>query len=278
MSVNPFAATLTETHRAAQARRGAFVAYAISALWLRTVRQDNFAETTEKFVQLALLLIGRERKKSVQLTRTYYPQFRQLELPGTPKFELPPAPEIDVARIETSLRVTGPVAYQKKLDKINQLDMTPELERALLQDALETAGDTVAGSAVRHTLNGGRDQMRDIAHADPKVIGWARVTRDAPCFFCAMLASRGPVYGQKVFEASNSLFSGAGTAKVHDSCQCTMEPAYARGGAWPGRGRDFEALWNQATTMSAGGPREDMRAFRALIEGRKYEPPKRRSR
>lgn len=276
MSISPVAAELTNAHRAAQARRGALLAYAIARLWTRTVKPANLEETTTAFMRLAVALIGRERKKSIQLTRAYYPRFRELEIPDAPKFELPEIPELDVPKIETSLRVTGPIAYQKKVAAAKQLDLTPELERAFLDEAFATAAQTTSAAAVRHTLDGGRDQMRAAADADQKVIGWARVTRDAPCFFCAMLASRGPVYGDKVFADSNSLFTGAGTAKVHDACQCTMEPAYSRKGDWPGRGRDFEALWIQASTMSTGGPREDMKAFRALVEGREYRPRRRR--
>lgn len=275
MSVNALAAELTTAHRAAQARRGAFVAYAIAQLWTRTVKPANLEESTLQFIRLALALIQRERKTSTNLTRTYYPAFRALELPDAPKFELPPVPEVSVPKIETSLRVTGPVAYQKKVEKLEKLDMSPELERALLDDAFETAGKTVAAAAVRHALDGGRDMMREAASQDKLAIGWARVTRDAPCYFCAMLASRGPVYGQKSFEDSNAMFFGSGVAKVHDACQCTMEPVYSRKTEWPGRARDFEALWNQATKLSSGGPKEDRRAFRALVEGRLYKRPDR---
>ena len=180
-----------------------------------------------------------------------------------------------VPKIETSLRVTGPVAYQKKVEKIRQLEMTPELERALLDEAFETASHTVAASAVRHALDGGRDMMREAAGEDKLALGWARVTRDDPCWFCALLASRGPVYGKKSFEDSNAMFTGSGVAKVHDACQCAMEPVYSRKAEWPGRARDFEAIWEQAVKLSSGGPKQDRLAFRALIEGRPYPRPDR---
>lgn len=293
MSVNPIAAGLTEAHRSAQAKRGAFMAYAIAALWARTVRQDNFAETTERFLQLALALIRRERPKSVALTRAYYPQFRALEVPDAPRFELPDAPPLSLPAVETSLRVTGPIAFAKKMARLEELKIgdrlapepfededgnlveatkiiTPEFERAWRDEAFESAGRTAAASAVRHTLDGGRDLMREAAQEDRLAIGWARVTRDDPCYFCAMLASRGPLYGEKVFTDSDAKFTGSGIAKVHDACQCTMEPSYSRKSDWPGRGRDFEALWIQATQLSDGGPKEDRRAFRALVEGREY--------
>jgi hypothetical protein len=246
------------------------MAYAIAALWARTVRQDNFAETTERFLQLALALIRRERPKSVALTRAYYPQFRALEVPNAPRFELPDAPPLSLPAVETSLRVTGPLAYSAKAGKLKELETTPEFDRAWLDEAFESAGKTVSAAAVRHTLDGGRDLMREAAQEDRLAIGWARVTRDDPCYFCAMLASRGPLYGEKVFTDSDAKFTGSGIAKVHDACQCTMEPAYSRSSEWPGRGRDFEALWIQATQLSDGGPKEDRRAFRALVEGREY--------
>lgn len=272
MATNVFASGLTDAHRAAQARRGAFLAYAIARLWERTVKPANLEETTAAFMRLAIALIKRERKTSVGLTRTYYPAFRALELPNAPAFELPPAPELIQEAVETSLRVTGPIAYQKKVAKVQELDMTPELERALLQEAFSSAGKTTAAAAVRHALDGGRDQMRAAGKEDAKAIGWARVTQANPCYFCAMLASRGFVYGERSFEDSDAMFTGSGVAKVHDACQCTMEPTFKRGGDLPGRGADFEQLWIQATEMSTGGPKQDRKAFRALVEGREYRP------
>lgn len=276
MSLTLEGARLTQEHRAAQAARGAFVAAAGEKLWLRTVKPDQLERTVTLWMRLMLQLIQRERKKSTQLTRKYYPEFRRLELPGGPKFVLPAPIDVDANRVITSLRVTGPIGFQKKITEIQQLDMDVVLQKSLLEETFEVAAKTSAASAVRHTLDGGRDMMRAAASQDPVALGWARVTDADPCFFCALLASRGFTYGKDAFESSNSLFTGDGPAKVHDGCQCTMEPSFKRGSEYPGRGREFEALWAQVTDENGVGGKEAIRAFRAAMEGREFKPRRRR--
>jgi len=270
------AAALTEAHRAEQATRAAFVAAAGLKLWNRTVKPEQLERTVAVWMKLMLALIQREHDKSYSLTKAYYPAFRRLELPNGPKFVIPAPGKIDVEQVTTSLRVTGPIALQKKLVEVKHLEMSPELEKAFVDDAMESAAKTSAASAVRHSLAGGRDLMRDVAGSDKAALGWARVTQDNPCYFCAMLASRGFVYGADAFEDSDALFTGGGRAKVHDGCQCTMEPTFKRGSKMPGRGEDFEQLWAEVTAKYGVGGKQAIKAFRAAIEDRPYIRPRRR--
>ena len=72
---------------------------------------------------------------------------------------------------------------------------------------------TIGEAATRAHLEvmaAGRDV---IARTSPR---WRRVTDGQPCGFCAMLASRGPVYG-------SAQKAGAGNA-YHGRCGCTVEP------------------------------------------------------
>jgi hypothetical protein len=269
-------AALTEAHRTEQAARAAFVAAASIRLWNRTIKPEQLERTVALWMRLMLALIQREHAKSYQLTKSYYPAFRRIELPGGPKFETPGEAKVIPDQVFSSLRVTGPIALQKKLTEVKQLEMSPELEKAFVDDAMESAAKTSAAAAVRQSLAGGRDLMRDVAGSDKAALGWARVTQDNPCYFCAMLASRGFVYGEDAFEDSDALFTGGGRAKVHDGCQCTMEPTFKRGSAMPGRGEDFSQLWAEVTEQYGVGGREAIRAFRAAIEGREFKP--RRSR
>lgn len=272
MAVTVEGAALTEAHRAEQAARAAFVAAASIRLWNRTVKPDQLERTVAVWMRLMLALIQREHTKSFQLTKSYYPEFRKLELPGGPKFVIPPEPKVNKEQVFTSLRVTGPIALQKKLVEVKQLDMSPELEKAFVDEAMNSAAKTSAAAAVRQSLAGGRDLMRDVAGSDKAALGWARVTQDNPCYFCAMLASRGFVYGADAFEDSDALFSGGGRAKVHDGCQCTMEPTFKRGSKMPGKGEEFSQLWADVTAEFGVGGREAIRAFRAAIEGREFKP------
>lgn len=274
MALTPTAAVLTEAHRTSQAARGAFVAYAGAQLWAKTVKPDELERTVSLWMRLMMALVRRERSKSARLTAAYYPRFRELEIPSAPKFDLPEIPQLLEEKLITSLRVTGPIAYQTKISDLKRLDLSPTLRKAMEDEAFTSAGKTSTAAAIRHTLDGGRDLMRAAAQADKVAIGWARVTQATPCYFCAMLASRGPIYGEHAFEDSDTLFSGGGRAKVHDSCQCAMEPSFSRQTEWPGRARDFENLWIASTGDVSGA--EKVRAFRAAFEGREFKPRVRR--
>lgn len=264
-------AALTEAHRAEQAARAAFVAAASIKLWNRTVKPEQLERTVAVWMQLMLALIQREHTKSYSLTKAYYPTFRSVELPGASKITIPAEPKINRDQVFTSLRVTGPIALQKKLTEVKHLEMSPELEKSFIDEAMDSAAKTSAAAAVRQSLAGGRDLMRDVAGSDKTALGWARVTQANPCYFCAMLASRGFVYGADAFEDSDRLFTGGGRAKVHDGCQCTMEPTFKRGSKMPGRGEEFSDLWAQVTSEHGVGGSEAIRAFRAAIEGREFK-------
>ena len=274
MAVTTAAARLTEAHRTTQAKTGALVAYAAARLWMKTVKRDNLEESTTAWMRLVRALLLQQRKKSITTTRVYYPAFRKLEIPDAPMFKMPEIETISDEQIFTALRVTGPIAYQKAVKRVNDLKehdapLTPELEKALLDDAFESASKTSAAAAMRLTLDGGRDQMKEAARSDRLALGWARVTQANPCYFCAMLASRGFDYGKNAFTESNSLFVGAGKAKVHDGCQCTMEPSFSHDSELPGSGAEWEALWASSTGDVFG--KEKMRKFRAAFEGREYK-------
>lgn len=69
----------------------------------------------------------------------------------------------------------------------------------------------LATAAHRDVLNAGREVIRA---SSPR---WRRVTDGAPCGFCAMLASRGPVYHSREK-------AGVGGNRYHGRCGCTAEP------------------------------------------------------
>lgn len=278
MAVTQAGATLTQAHRTVQAKTGALVAYAVAKLWLKTVKQDNLEDTTAAWMKLVRALIIQQRRKSVTTTRAYYPAFRRLELPDEPMFKMPDIEDITDEQIFTALRVTGPIAYQKAVTRVNDLKthgapMTDEVEKALLDEAFQSAAKTSAASAMRLTLDGGRDQMTTAAKSDRRALGWARVTAADPCYFCAMLASRGFDYGKNAFAASDSLFVGEGKAKVHDGCRCTMEPSFSTDSELPAHSAEWESLW-VANTGDVFG-KEKVRKFRAAFEGRDYRRKRR---
>jgi hypothetical protein len=152
-----------------------------------------------------------------------------------------PTPE----RISTSLLVTGPI-------KAKAL-MAGGMRRT---QAVQQAASTMAGAGYRQAINGGRDTISDTVRADPRAAGWQRVASPLCCAFCAMLASRGPVYQS---EESASF-------EPHDLCNCAPEVVYSRDTPWTPQAQQFRDAW-QIATEGANGPKESLNAFRRYLQG-----------
>lgn len=169
------------------------------------------------------------------------------------------APEFDEREATVSLLVTGP-------ERVKALMPAPE------DEAMATAERSSAAAAVRHVVDGGREQVKEAVRKDPEALGYARVTDSNPCYFCAALASRGPVYEAESFDDSDARFTGPGIAKVHDGCCCTLVPAYTRN-AWPEGSGALRREWDDVTEDLIG--KDAMRAFRREYEARKRGTPQR---
>jgi hypothetical protein len=115
-------------------------------------------------------------------------------------------------------------------------------------------------------LDGARTTVSDSAKADPKAVGWYFVTDGDPCYFCAMIASRGIVFKHDSFELSNAQFIGKGTAKVHDHCACSVAPAFSRSQRLPKTNRHAAFIWSQR------GDGDALNAFRRAWEADRAAP------
>ena len=159
---------------------------------------------------------------------------RSLQRPGA-RIEIPDIDWSETDRkVEIDLNIAGPIGQKSKIGK----GRTPTEARDL--SLVESSG-----AASRHVLTGGRRSLLTLVRDDMQAIGWVRVTDGDPCYFCAMLASRGPVYKKGSFSASDPRFTGPGNVKVHDHCACTLEAVYSRNAAWPGRAQEFHRLWRE---------------------------------
>lgn len=172
---------------------------------------------------------------------------------------------------ETSLAVTGPVELKRQAAR-----GVPE------ERARRVALVTSSGAASRHVLAGGRETQMRLIRADDAVKGYIRVTDEDPCSFCAVLASRGIVYKKNSFSGINRRTGEAfkvnprlaglslDEAKVHDNCACQIEPVLVRNAhAWPGRAREFQRLWYEATKGYSGN--DALNAFRRAYEAQRRE-------
>lgn len=126
--------------------------------------------------------------------------------------------------VEISLNIVGPVGQKSRISR----GKTP-------REARDESFVQSSGAATRHVLTGGRQSLLTLLTDDPQVQRWIRVTDGDPCAFCAMLASRGPVY----------LTEDSAGFRAHDHCACTAEPVYSMDAPWPGRAQEFHRLWNE---------------------------------
>lgn len=234
---------LTEAHRLGQLRVRARVLRAVVAAWPLYDIEDP--STWPPLEQLLLVLIGSQAPVSAALSSNYYRAFRHVEgAVGTvPTVVASTLPAEEIVR---SLRYVGVVGARKLLDA--------NVPAASVRTLTNVAGDTA-----RLVMNSGRDTIIESVTADPRALGWSRVTDGNPCAFCRMLASRGPVYRTK-----------AGGFKAHNHCGCTAEPVFRADAEWPGRAREWHDQWNETTKGLSG--RDARLAFRQAVEGRTPVP------
>lgn len=233
-------ARLTAEHRSAQ--------LALRAVTLRQVLQvwpafdtEHTAKSWPPVEKALLAIIGQRRTDSASLAAGYFEAFRATErIGGTATPVMSTFGADALARAQTSLQVTGYVT-------------TERLTALKHPDPARSALVRVSGAVTRHVLDGGRETLIASVQADRRALGWARATSGDPCSFCAMLASRGPVYGERM-----------GDFQSHDHCACGLEPMYRHDQEWPQGSRDYQRLWRDATDGLGGAAART--AFREALQ------------
>lgn len=218
---------LTSAHRTAQVQRAGTVAALVMAYYATKVDPQDRVQV-ERWLALMLPRILSASEASARLAATYATNLRLMELPGSPRMSYDIAPGSVAEQIRTSLAVVGPQSYLNKVAEIDRLDLSPTSRAAMMREAKATSAKRAAAATLRHVQSGGRATLLDTVRRDSTVVAWVRVTRAKPCFFCAVLASRGPVFESDSFDISDSLFEGPGDVKVHDQCQCSLKPVRDR--------------------------------------------------
>lgn len=175
---------------------------------------------------------------------------------GTPEQPLVEFSEFPAGDVATSLAITG---------NYNVKAQMPGVPEELMVNGLTNS----TGAAVRQAMNGGRNASGQLVKMDRKIIGYARITDANPCWFCALLASRGAVYlkdsfaegGQRnrwdgVLTKSDAHFQApkddmdlppgySNVAKVHDHCRCQLRPVYSKADFRDAEAKFYYSQWEQ---------------------------------
>ena len=203
-----------EAYRSASAQVSAAAAI-LAAQALPVLVKPGDISSFDAWVDRVLPVVLRAAQRNSEVSRRFYEILRDDEDFHTtmPAWQ-PVIPEPE--RVRSSLYATA----GQELQDIETFD-------------LKRAQTAARGAVIRHTMNAGRDSVIATAIADPEAIGCLYITRgDAKvCYWCAMLASRGPQFKGNSFADSDMQFEGPGSAKVHDHCRCILVPVKSVGGS-----------------------------------------------
>ena len=245
-------AALTAAFKAQQNREAAKVA-ALVALYYRQRVQVEDPSSVQRWLEIVIPRLISTSDSGARQAVTFFDALRRLEAPSTAPYAAKAALGVIDPGVAKSLMAVGPGDYLNKARQIERLDTTPQHRRALLAEAKQVTEVKLAQAAVRHAQAGGRQTIFDNAAKDEVALGWVRVTRADPCFFCAMLASRGlqyRSYKEGSFDMSDARFTGDGNAKVHDKCGCSLKPVYATNDPLVDKTEVFADMWAR---WGAGG-------------------------
>lgn len=195
---------LTEAHKLAQIGVGARAAAEAYILWNRLDINDMDG-STPYWLASNVRAVNQRMVQSQSVAGAYLNDYRQAEIGLAARVVLG-APK----GTADALFFAGPVRIKRLI-----------AGGMGAQEAYDSAFTKFGGMVRRQSMMGGRLTVARTAGADRRAVGWRRVTDGNPCAFCAMLASRGPVY--KDAAAADGLM-------YHAHCGCSAEPAYSN--AW----------------------------------------------
>lgn len=185
--------------------------------------------------QLITALLHRFGRGAGTIAARQYTRERQAVVRGT--FTVQPAPLPTLQQVHSTVKwATQPL-----------WSAIPDVESA--------QANLVAG-AEKMLLDVARDTIIDNSQRDRKARGWARVTEPDPCYFCALIATRGAAY--KVEKQANFL--------SHDHCRCHAEPVFGEYEP-PAEVRQWQADY-RAATRGVRGTKNLQLAWRQAYEGR----------
>src|SRR5699024_9201806 len=157
-------------------------------------------------------------RESRDVAEKYVTSYQAVEVPGSDKVAI--VPRFDERRVARDLELAGPMYIKSLVGR----GYSPT-------EAHSYAYSRMLGVGRKHAMDGGRGLIEATSGKDRRAIGYRRVTGADPCTFCAMLASRGAMFGS---QRSHSVYSSEESARVrsydggryHLHCGCTAEIVY----------------------------------------------------
>jgi len=185
-------------------------------------------------------------------------------------------PPVSARQLAITFNWAGPGQAQAKFDKALSeaqaaVDKLPQSTvNSLVAEADRSVGKAAEGAAVRLVMDAVRETITETTKRDGKSRGWARVSDGKPCYFCAMLISRGPVYHSREVAAYADGIPGN---PYHDHCACYSVPVYGMGFkvGWTPEAVEYDKLWAMATRGYSGA--EARNAFRRALKAMQEAKP-----
>ena len=225
-------------------------------LWLR---HASAAQTPKDlydgWIDGAVSAVISARRQQAALARAYYRSTRSAEVPAAIGYIPATLPDIDREVVRSSLFYMAFLEGRPAGEDFNDY---PLKEEALRPERMSLIG----GSATRHVMNGGRQQIKRALDHDPAVFrGYCRILGEDPCGFCALLGTRHD-YGAESFDESDARFEGPGDCKVHDECHCVLRPYFVEP-ALSDQNSKAEEIWSRVRNLP-GDNKAKIRQFEAL--------------
>lgn len=261
------ALNLTTTYKSRANREAAKIAALIALYYQRRVNVEDPA-SVERWLALMIPRLIRASDNEAERARVFFETIRLLETGERYGLAVAAKGMIDDG-VRKSLLTVGPYDMTNKMSDIRSLDLPPAQKKIMIIEAKQVTTQKVAAAVVRHAQAGGRQTIFENSARDDKALGWIRVTRENPCAFCAMLASRGISYRaftEGAFDESNLRFTGDGDAKVHDECGCSLKSVYTDNDPLVDKTQVFADMWSM---WGAGGGDSALRFRRGYDHFRK---------
>ena len=240
----PQGLAVSAAHDAAQARLLDRGLAELTLIYSSTLSLDDLDATARVYVPLAADSVRRTRRASASVARDFYAALRSTEtadLPSVAPFLAAVPDEPAAALLETTATVTGPVTVKSNLSR-----------GLSYEEALAKGLTATLGAATRLVEGGARDVVRLSTFRDPAARGWRRQSGGSPCYFCAAMIGRGPVYKSE----------GSASFRSHDHCHCKAVPVFGRDSGWTQQSADLNALWK----TSDGSLRDFRRVYAASLD------------